>query len=48
MKIPLEIREELASAESTRSYMNYTIQQYHYETIRTHQEEYLAEDYRAI
>ena len=28
--------------------MNYTIQQYHYETIQTHQEEYLAEDYRAI
>jgi len=33
LKIPLEIREELASAESTRSYMNYTIQEYHYETI---------------
>ena len=28
--------------------MNYTIQQYHYETIQTHQEEHLAKDYRAI
>ena len=28
--------------------MNYTIQQYHHETIQTYQEEHLAEDYRAI
>ena len=48
IKIPLEIREELASAESTRSYMNYTIQEYYHETIQTYREEHLTEDYRAI
>ena len=48
LRIPLEIREELASARSTRSYMNYTIQLYHHKAIQTHQEEHLTEDYRAI
>lgn len=48
-KVKLRLLKLPTSQTSRRKeYMNYTIQEYHYEAIQLHLEEHLAEDHRAV